>query len=391
MLDFGSLLLATALSGACLSGTLLAIWLTARQARFVFTMAAGILLLVVHVIGFWQYGRNASPWLGQLTLTLLVGGFFVILCSTAQYLDKGWHRIAAAPVLAAVVLITAVTASGYDGLGFVLAYSTVTALLIVVTVMFWAAGEYDRRILAAVTLLAGSAAVSFTLCALVLVLDGQWSLGTVPKNWAEDLNTAVVVACMTALGALTISLHHLRTQRELTVQTLTDPLTGLLNRRALTMFHGDTRFGSTTALAMFDLDHFKRTNDVFGHAAGDTVLQRFADVVRNHAQDGVECFRLGGEEFAVIMSGVAPDEAHGILRSIGGSFGAEIVVTRLGPLRSTVSVGICFGDDGAMTLDEMLTAADAALYAAKRAGRNRAVTADMTGGATTYEPARLFA
>ncbi|GAA4112995.1 GGDEF domain-containing protein [Aminobacter aganoensis] len=391
MLDFGSLLLATALSGACLSGTLLAIWLTARQARFVFTMAVGILLLVVHVIGFWQYGRNASPWLGQVTLALLVAGFFVILCSTAQYLERGWHRMAAGPVLAAVVVITAATAAGYDGLGFVLAYSTVTALLVVITAMFWAAGEYDRRILAAVTLLAGSAAVSFTLCALVLVLEGQWSLGTVPKNWAEDLNTAVVVACMTALGALTISLHHLRTQRQLTVQTLTDPLTGLLNRRALTMFHRDTRFGPSMALAMFDFDHFKRTNDVFGHAAGDTVLQRFADVVRSHAQDGVECFRLGGEEFAVVMSGVAPDEAHEILRAIGAAFGAEIVATKLGPLRSTVSVGVCFGDEAVTSLDEMLLAADAALYAAKRSGRNRAVTADTTGGATTYEPARLFA
>ncbi|MEJ6783020.1 GGDEF domain-containing protein [Aminobacter sp. Piv2-1] len=391
MLDFGSLLLATALSGACLSGTLLAIWLTARQARFVFTMAAGILLLVLHVIAFWQYGRNAAPWLGQLTLLLLVAGFFVILCSTAQYLDRNWHRVVAAPVLAVTVLITSVTAVGYDGLGFVLAYSTVTALLVVTASMFWAAGEYDRRILAAVTMLSGSAAISFALCALVLVVNGQWSLGTVPRNWAEDLNTAVVVACMTALGALTISLHHLRTQRQLTAQTLTDPLTGLLNRRALTMFHGNTRFGPRMALAMFDLDHFKGTNDLFGHAVGDTVLQRFADVVRKHARDGAEGFRLGGEEFAVVMSGIPPLDAHEILCTIGAAFGAEIVVTKLGPLRSTVSVGICFGDEHAMTLEQMLLAADAALYAAKRAGRNRVATADAVGDARFREPELLFA
>nr|WP_246591158.1 GGDEF domain-containing protein [Aminobacter anthyllidis] len=384
-------MLATALSGACLSGTLVAIWLTARQSRFVLTMAVGILLLVLHVIAFWLYGRYASPWLGQAMLALLVAGFFVVFSSSDQYIERGWSRPAAIPVAAIIALTAVVTAAGFDGLGFVIAYSAVTGILIMTAAAFWTSTEVDRRVLAPVSLLTGSSALSFALCAFVIIQQKQWALGGVPRNWAEDVNTVVVVACMTALGALTISFHHLRTQSRLTEETLTDPLTGLMNRRALGMLHGDTRFDSRTALAMFDLDHFKRTNDIFGHAVGDRVLQRFADVVRKYAQDGVEGFRLGGEEFAVIMSGIPALEAHQILRTIGASFGAEVVATKLGPLRSTVSVGICFGEDKATTLEQMLLAADVALYAAKRAGRNRVATAAAADGERSPEPELLFA
>lgn len=391
MLDFGSLLLATALSGACLSGTLVAIWLTARQSRFVLTMAVGILLLVTHVIAFWLYGRDASPWLGQAMLALLVAGFFVVFAAADQYIERGWSKPTALPIAAIIALTVVVTAFGFDGIGFIIAYSAVTGILIMTATAFWTCKDVDRRVLAPVSLLTGSSAISFALCAFVIVQQKQWTLGSVPHNWAEDVNTVVVVACMTALGALTISFHHLRTQSRLTEETLTDPLTGLMNRRALNSLHGDTSFGERMALAMVDLDHFKRTNDVFGHAVGDRVLQRFADVVRRYAHDDVEVFRLGGEEFAIVMSGMSPLEAYEVLRKIGASFGAEVVGTKLGPLRSTVSVGVCFGDEEARSLEQQLLGADAALYAAKRAGRNRVAAAEGAGSEAYREPELLFA
>ncbi|MCA0274803.1 MAG: GGDEF domain-containing protein [Proteobacteria bacterium] len=391
MLDFGSLLLATALSGACLSGTLVAIWLTARQSRFVLTMAVGILLLVTHVIAFWLYGRDASPWLGQAMLALLVAGFFVVFAAADQYIERGWSRPTVLPIAAIIALTVVVTAFGFDGIGFIIAYSAVTGILIMTATAFWTCKDVDRRVLAPVSLLTGSSAISFALCAFVIVQRKQWTLGSVPHNWAEDVNTVVVVACMTALGALTISFHHLRTQSRLTEETLTDPLTGLMNRRALNSLHGDTSFGQRMALAMVDLDHFKRTNDVFGHAVGDRVLQRFADVVRRYARDDVEVFRLGGEEFAIVMSEMSALEAYEILRKIGASFGAEVVGTKLGPLRSTVSVGVCFGDEEARSLEQQLLGADAALYAAKRAGRNRVATAEGAGSEAYREPELLFA
>ncbi|MEZ2332905.1 diguanylate cyclase [Mesorhizobium sp. RCC_202] len=371
MLDFSSLLLAAALSGTCLSVTMFAIWLTTPRARFVLTVACGILVLVAHVVLFWRYTKDASPWLCQIVLALLGLGFLVLCLSAVQYLGIRNYRRAIVPALAAMAVCALVTYLGFDGAGFLITYSTVTALLAAIGTMFWMKGDHDRRILLVVSLLSGICGLSFALCGAVLLVNEQWTLGAAPDNWAERLNSVVSVACMTVLGALTLSLHHLQAQIELRAETMTDPLTGLMNRRALTTLYGDRGFGPFMAIAMFDLDHFKRTNDVFGHAVGDQVLCRFASVIRKYGKTGVEAFRLGGEEFALVLSRMTPEKAHDLASRIGVAFGTEVVSTPRGPLRSTVSGGMGFGTAEGRPLEEVLADADAALYAAKRDGRNR--------------------
>jgi diguanylate cyclase (GGDEF)-like protein len=373
MLDFSSLLLAAALSGACLSITLFAIWFTAPQARFMPTVACGMLVLVAHVVLFWRYTKDASPWLCQIVLALLSFGFLLICLSAMQYLGFRAYRRAVLPTLAAMAVCAAFTYLGFDGVGFQITYAVVTALLAAIGAMFWVKGDHDRRILLVVSFLSGACGVSFALCGLTLLAHGQWALGAAPDNWAERLNSVVAVACMTGLGALTLSLHHLQAQIELKAETMTDPLTGLMNRRALGALYGDRSFGPFMAIAMFDLDHFKTTNDVFGHPVGDQVLCRFAAVIRKYGRTGVDAFRLGGEEFALVMSRVTPEKAHDMASRIGVAFGTEIVATHRGPLRSSVSGGMGFGATEGRTLDEVLAEADAALYAAKRAGRNRVI------------------
>ncbi|MDG4904489.1 MAG: GGDEF domain-containing protein [Mesorhizobium sp.] len=373
MLDFSSLLLAAALSGTCLSVTMLAIWLTAPQARFVLTVACGILVLVAHVVLFWRYTKDANPWLCQMVLALLSLGFLVICLSAMQYLGIRSYRRAIVPALAAMAACALVTYFGFDGVGFLITYSTVTALLGAIGTMFWMKGDHDRRILLVVSFLSGACGISFALCGLVLLVQGQWVLGAAPDNWAERLNSVVAVACMTGFGALTLSLHHLQAQIELKAATMTDPLTGLMNRRALNELYGGRSFGPFMAIAMFDLDHFKTTNDVFGHPVGDQVLCRFAAVIKKYGRAGVDAFRLGGEEFALVLSRMTPEKAHDMASRIGVAFGTEIVPTQRGPLRSSVSGGMGFGAPDGRTLDEVLAEADAALYAAKRAGRNRVI------------------
>jgi len=379
MLDFSSLLLAAALSGTCLSVTMLAIWLTTPRARFVLTVACGMLVLVAHVVLFWRYTKDASPWLCQIVLALLSLGFLVICLSAMQYLGLRDYRRAAVPALAAMAVCAVVTYLGFDGAGFLITYSTVTALLAAIGAMFWMRGDHDRRILLVVSFLSGACGLSFALCGLILVWRGQWVLGEAPDNWAERLNSVVAVACMTGLGALTLSLHHLQAQIELKAETMTDPLTGLMNRRALTTLYGDRSFGPFMAIAMFDLDHFKATNDIFGHPVGDRVLCRFASVVKKYGRAGVDAFRLGGEEFALVMSRMTPEKAHDMATKIGVAFGTEVVATHRGPLRSTVSGGMGYGTAAGCPLEEVLAKADAALYAAKRAGRNRVVIQGTPG------------
>ncbi|MER9685834.1 GGDEF domain-containing protein [Mesorhizobium sp. M0139] len=371
MLDFSSLLLAAALSGTCLSVTMFVIWFTAPRARFVLTVACGILVLVAHVIVFWRYTREPSPLLCQAALALLSLGFLALSLSAMQYLGVRNYSRAVLPAMLAIAVCAGVTYLGFDGVGFILTYTTVTVLLASIGVMFWIKGGQDRGILLVVSALSGVCGVSFGLCGAVLLVKGQWVLGVAPDNWAERLNSVVAVACMTALGALTLSLHHLQAQIELKAETLTDPLTGLMNRRALNSLYRERVFGPFMSVAMFDLDHFKRTNDVYGHPVGDRVLCRFAAVIKKYDRVGVDAFRLGGEEFALVMSRMTEDKAYDLASRIGVAFGTEVVPTPRGPLRSSVSGGIGFGKEDGSSLDEVLAEADRALYAAKNDGRNR--------------------
>ena len=387
MLDFSSLLLAAALSGICLSVTMFAIWCTAPKAGFVLTVACGILVLVAHVILFWRYTKEPDPVLCQIVLALLSLGFLILCLSAMQYLGVPSHRRAVVPTLAAMTICAAVTSIGLDGVGFIITYATVTALLSAIGAMFWINGSHDRRILLVVSFLSGTCAVSFALCGVVLLSKGQWTLAVAPDNWAERLNSVVAVACMTGLGALTLSLHHLQAQIELKAETMTDPLTGLMNRRGLMSLYGERSFGPFMSVVMFDLDHFKRTNDVYGHPVGDQVLCRFAAVIKKYARTGVDAFRLGGEEFAVVMSRMTEERAYDLASKIGVAFGTEIVPTQLGKLRSTVSGGIGFGEAVGSSLDAVLAEADAALYAAKRAGRNCVISRKRMAKAEPIKPA----
>ena len=156
----------------------------------------------------------------------------------------------------------------------------------------------------------------------------------------------------------------------------TDDLTGLLNRRAFlaaldTEISRSARSGSPLALALIDLDLFKSVNDRFGHAGGDEVLRRFADTARETMRAGDVIGRLGGEEFAVLMT-----DTDMVQSGIAGERLREAVARRrvvlstgaLAPV--TISVGVAHYHAGEER-DRLIIRADEALYEAKDSGRNR--------------------
>lgn len=371
MLDFSSLLLAAALSGTCLSVTMFVIWFTAPRARFVLTVACGILVLVAHVIVFWRYTREPSPLLCQAALALLSLGFLALSLSAMQYLGVRNYSRAVLPAMLAIAVCAGVTYLGFDGVGFILTYTTVTVLLASIGVMFWIKAGQDRGILLVFSALSGVCGVSFGLCGAVLLVKGQWVLGVAPDNWAERLNSVVAVACMTALGALTLSLHHLQAQIELKAETLTDPLTGLMNRRALNSLYLRARLRPVHVGRHVRPRPLQANQRCLWPSRRHRVLCRFAAVIKKYDRVGVDAFRLGGEEFALVMSRMTEDKAYDFASRIGVAFGTEVVPTPRGPLRSSVSGGIGFGKEDGSSLDEVLAEADRALYAAKNAGRNR--------------------
>ncbi|MDX1722199.1 MAG: histidine kinase N-terminal 7TM domain-containing protein [Pseudomonas sp.] len=180
--------------------------------------------------------------------------------------------------------------------------------------------------------------------------------------------------------ALAISEDRLRTisslHEQLQEQALRDPLTGLYNRRYLDEFFSRElaraeRERTSVALALIDLDHFKQLNDEYGHLAGDDVLKGVAQHLLDNLRASDAVFRIGGEEFLLILPGVDVQEAHKRLESICQGLAASPLPTRSGERTVTLSAGLVLWPAQGGALDELLHAADVALYEAKRAGRNR--------------------
>jgi len=168
-----------------------------------------------------------------------------------------------------------------------------------------------------------------------------------------------------------------RLQRGLREQTIRDPLTGLFNRRymeealALEIARA-SRSGSPLSLVMCDVDHFKRFNDEFGHEAGDAVLQAVSAEMRSRFRDGDVVCRFGGEEFTIIAPGTSAAVLAGRVESVRQGI-SELSVHQGGRTlgSTTMSFGIATWEEN-MERDgsTLIKAADAALYRAKREGRN---------------------
>ena len=157
----------------------------------------------------------------------------------------------------------------------------------------------------------------------------------------------------------------------------TDSLTGLPNRRAIedwarTALEGAARHGFPFWVVMADLDHFKSINDTYGHEMGDFVLKRFAQTLRLNTRSSDICGRHGGEEFVAIITYGEKSGIHTAIDRLREQFAREQFEYSTTTFQATASFGIAsFQGRQAPDFQQLLRDADAALYTAKRAGRNR--------------------
>jgi diguanylate cyclase (GGDEF)-like protein len=179
---------------------------------------------------------------------------------------------------------------------------------------------------------------------------------------------ALIVSTVILSGALVESDRAHRRRSTL------DPLTGLFNRNALEQRLGelngqlcDPDEGRSCAFLLCDLDHFKRVNDQFGHATGDAVLQDVAYTMRAALRAGDSIYRVGGEEILVILPGASHADAVEIAERL------LVAVRERRPVGVDISlsIGVAVAEPGRVDCQDLLSRADAALYAAKAEGRDR--------------------
>jgi two-component system, cell cycle response regulator len=170
--------------------------------------------------------------------------------------------------------------------------------------------------------------------------------------------------------------HNRKTEEELLRLAATDPLTGTFNRREFTAIAErealrSSRYHHSLSILMLDLDHFKRLNDTYGHAAGDKALQRFTMICAN-ALRNVDVFgRWGGEEFVALLPETDIQGATIIAERLRKLTSDNVLTFNDHKISFTVSIGIAEFKDGEVTIDQALSRADSAVYDAKKAGRDR--------------------
>jgi diguanylate cyclase (GGDEF)-like protein len=201
--------------------------------------------------------------------------------------------------------------------------------------------------------------------------------GSVVYAVARDISVRKLEEERLTKRAASLALRHER----MADRAVRDPLTGLHNRAYLEAAakrlgtrqrHGDK--AAPLAAIMFDLDHFGQFNKQHGHQAGDAVLRRFAELLRQRFRGGDVVARFGGEEFVVLLDNATRDDAIRAADDIRSRLADAPISFDGSELHATVSAG-CAELNGYSSVAELLTAADVALSQAKRAGRNMVVAA----------------
>lgn len=199
---------------------------------------------------------------------------------------------------------------------------------------------------------------------------------------SQSMGTIFTLAI--ALGLLVVFIRDILA--EVTTQSETDTLSGLLNRRGFDRLTTENlrraaAMGQPVSMVVCDLDHFKSINDGFGHASGDRVIQVFADLLRDIAPPRSVIARPGGEEFAIVMPGAPLATARLFAESARATFAATVFPGTMNNRTCTASFGVAeLGPDE--SIHELTARADAALYEAKNGGRN-CVRVSPTSDATS--------
>jgi diguanylate cyclase (GGDEF)-like protein len=216
----------------------------------------------------------------------------------------------------------------------------------------------------------------FLMCApLVNLLPWQFGNVAFESVWLVVLSFQALLFSI-ATAFILLAMAKERTELRHKIAALIDPLTGIANRRSFLMSAEKMRqrllaSKRPSAVLVIDLDQFKTVNDRFGHAVGDCVLRQFAKTATSVLRAGDLFGRIGGEEFACVLSNADSDVAYAIAERLRSGFAEAAVSVDGYNVKATVSIGLVANLDAIVDMSELIVLADRALYRAKERGRDR--------------------
>lgn len=326
-----------------------------RMIRKVGTGAVGVALVI------------SAPWLGWWTFILFALSVVNFL-NVDHRIDKSPHpeRVSVFAILVTLLLLgTGVVLSGGP---------TSPALPWLVLPAGMVAARFRPQVV-----IAGLVLTIAVILAATLGVDSRATFRNPVPVFATLALLTAMVSIVWALQAA--ELHHRG-------EAILDPLTGLLNRHALVPRFAELSMQARLShqpicLLLCDVDNFKAINDEHGHDCGDAVLRDVAYALRKHLRSFELVYRLGGEEFLVVLPGIDAGAGHEVAERLR----AAVEQTRPLGFEVTISIGLSAARGERVDYDTQFKAADTALYEAKRAGRNRVFAAPQPLGADTELPA----
>ena len=372
-LDARTLFVVTSCVTALLGILLLFAWRHDRVGALAWWGAA--YLVGAFAVSLWAIGASTNALPASVPTAVLF-----VACGMTWNAARIFH---ARPVLwpamlaGAAIWLAACTLPAFPSTGvsrFVLASAIVAVYSFLTAAELWR--ERRRSLIGRPALFAPAlhGVVFLFPIAIATLVPEKSGLITLATAW---LAVFVLEMLLYAVGTafLVLVLAKERTLRAHKSAALTDPLTGLFNRRGLVEAARELvekharKAGKPIAMLAFDLDHFKSINDRFGHALGDDVIKLFAATANSSLRLTDFVVRLGGEEFAAIMPGTLQDGLV-VAERIRAAFETAGRTVSGRYVGATVSIGVA-AHESAANIDALLARADAALYAAKANGRNR--------------------
>ena len=355
-------------------------WLQNRAERSLYWMSIGYVAAATGNV--LLTGRDTLPTLvgADLANALIIFGIaqaWVVARVFNERPAPQWIPLAGIAVWLAVVQVPA---SGDSNEWRLVISSALTASFCVIGAWeLWRRDGLKSRIPISIVLVFHAVAVSVRIPVALAGAPGSALDFTSPWFTPMALEAIVFVQIV---ALLLLSLTKERAEARLSKIALTDPLTGLANRRAFfdqgeRLIAQGRRTKQPTSLIIFDLDRFKQVNDTYGHPFGDTVLEAFAIAVQAGLRAGDLAGRMGGEEFAAILPGAGEDEAMHAADRVIELFAETVGIDPGDTMPFTTSAGLAVSANSTDAIRTLISAADRALYAAKRKGGNLIELAEL--------------